>query len=263
MKFSQQLSTNYLTLEEETSLFENYKLNNCLKSAETLVLSHLRFVAKMTNNYRNSKVDSNDLFQEGVIGLMKAIKSFDLSHKVRLIVYAVPYIKSAMMECVIHHIGIIKILTTKPHRKLFFNLNKLRGDKDTLSQSDIKRISEKLNVSEYDVVDIDTRLSNTQYSIDAVNENDDSIFHDILKDPNDTSYIALREQDEKTEAMYEALQLLSEREKYIFLSRNLTDNVIQLKELSEELGISIERVRQINERAFEKVQKYVLTKFED
>lgn len=261
MKYQQELAVKYLTHEEEISLFENYKFNNCLKSVETLVISNLRYVAKMARDMQNAKVDKNDLYQEGAIGLMKAIKSFDLSYKVRLISYAIPYIKNAMMECIIHHIGIIKTITGKSHRKLFFNLNKLRGENQTLTQSDIKRISKELNVSEFDVVDIDARLTNQDVSIDLVDKNDDSVFHDSLKDPTDNSYLTLREHDEKIEAIYAALELLSVREKYIFLSRNLTDTVIGLKELSTELGISMERIRQLESKSFKIIQEYVLTKY--
>lgn len=262
MKFQQELTTKYLTHEEEISLFKNYKFNNCLKSVETLILSNLRYVAKMARDMENKKVNSEDLLQEGTIGLMKAIKSFDLTYNVRLISYAIPYIKSAMMEWIIQHIGIVKSITSKSHRKLFFNLNKLRGESETLTQHDIKRISNKLGVSEYDVVDIDERLNNPEFSIDLVDENDDNMFYNILRDTNDNSYLTLRQYDEKLEALYEALELLSEREKYIFLARNLTDNVIGLKELSQELGISMERIRQLESKSFKIIQKYVLTKFE-
>lgn len=262
MKYQQQMDTKYLTHEEEIQLLTNYKLNNCLKSVETLVVSNLRYVAKLAREYQNNKVNSEDLFQEGTIGLMKAVKSFDLSYNVRLISYAIPYIKNAMMECVIHHIGIIKTITSKPHRKLFFNLNKLKGNNETLSQDDIKRIANQLKVSEFDVIDIDSRLSNKEFSIDNVDDSDDSVFHEITKDPNDTSYITLREQDEQYEAIHEALELLTDREKHIFLSRNLKDDVVGYKELANELGISHQRVAQIHDKAFEKVQEYVLTKFE-
>lgn len=263
MKFQQELTTKYLTHEEEIALFTNYKINNCLKSAETLIVSNLRYIAKMAREYKNSKANFEDLFQEGTIGLMKAVKNFDLSYNVRLITYAIPYIKNSMMEYVINHIGIVKTIITKPHRKLFFNLNKLRGERESLSQSDIKRIATQLNVSEFDVVDVDSRMSNREFSIDSFSTEDGKDFHDITQDENDTSYITIREQDEKFEAIQEAIHLLSERERYIFLSRYLTDDVIGLKELSEELGISMERVRQINQRSFEKVQKYVLDKFKN
>lgn len=253
----------YLTKTEEIELFNNYKNNNCLKSVETLIVSNLRYIAKMAREYKNSKVSKLDLFQEGTIGLMKAVKNFDLSYNVRLITYAIPYIKNAMMEYVINHIGIVKTITTKPHRKLFFNLNKLRGENECLSQGDIKRIASELNVTEYDVVDIDSRLTNREFSIDSFSTNDGNAFHEITEDENDTSYITLREQDEKFEAIQEAIYTLTERERYIFLSRNLIDDVIGLKELSEELGISMERVRQLNQKSFEKVQKYVLNKFKN
>lgn len=263
MKLQYNLTTKYLTHEEEISLFQNYISNNCLKSVQTLILSNLNYVAKLAHEMSNNKVDKNDLFQEGTIGLMKAIKNYNLSFGVRLISYATPYIKDSMMQYIINNLSIVKKITSKSHRKLFFNLNKLRGNIDTLGQDDIRRIANTLNVSEFDVVDVDNRLNTLELDIDSSYTSDSKYsFHDILKSSNDYSYITLKDEDEKLEAINEALRTLNEREKYIFLSRNLTDNIIGLKELSAELNISMERVNQVNTKAFKKVQKYVLTKFE-
>ena len=249
------LTTKYLTHEEEISLLQQYKNNNCLKSAETLVVSNLRYVAKMARLMKNTKVDESDLFQEGTIGLMKAVKTYDLSYKARFITYAIPKIKEQMLNYIINNLSIVKKITSKPHRKLFFNLNKLRNNKETLGQQDIKRIANKLNVSEYDVIDIDNRLNNSEINIDSKIENKDGglSFHDVLKDPNGASYITVREYDEKFEAINESLELLSERGRYIFLSRNLTDDAITLDVLSKELNISKERIRQIELKSFNKI----------
>ena len=250
----------HLSKEQEIQLFKQYKENNCLKSAETLILSNLRYVRKVSLSYSNKNISDEDLFQEGVIGLMKAIFNFDLNYGVRLITHAIPYIKSYILDHIIRHASIIKIATTSSHRKLFFNLHNMRGEKNQLSQDDIKRISKELNVSEYDVVDMDIRLSNKDKALDYIMEDGESLI-DFIEDTRDTSYLTLKGYDEQFELIYEAIESLEEREKYIFLSRNLTEDIISLKVLANELNLSHQRVQQIEKIAMAKIKKYVLDKF--
>lgn len=267
---SNTISTKYLSQDEEIHLFKQYKENNCLKSVETLILSQLGYISKMAWQYKNYNATKEDLEQEGVIGLMRAIANYDLSRKVRLISYAIPYIKNAMLEYVMRHIGIVKKITTKPHRNLFFNLNKMRDDNLKLTQNEIKAISKKLSVSEYEVIDMDLRLSNKDFSVDMPVFDDDDIsnnYIDTLIGEQENSYITTRENTElnderegKLRLINEAIESLSEREKYIFLSRNLIENPTTMHELGKELAISSSRVGQIEIAAMKKIKEYVLNR---
>lgn len=260
MQTNTQIALKYLTEVEEITLFKNYKENNCLKSVEKLIVNQLGYVSKLSYQYRSPNVPIEDIFQEGVIGLMKAIANFDLKYGVRLISYAIPYIKSAMIEYSVKHIGIVKTITSKAHRKVLFNINKMREDSKKLSQNDIKTIANELKVSEYDVIDINTRLYNKDYSLDYCILEDGTPVVETIIDGNYKSYLDIREYDEKFEAIHEAIATLDARQKYIFLSRNLSEIPVRLEALGKELNISSQRVAQLEIVAMQKVKQYVLGK---
>lgn len=253
------MNTPFLSHEEEIKLLNNYKQKNCLKSVETLIMSNLRYVKKVSRQYSRPTVSDEDLFQEGVVGLMKAIANFDITRKIRFIGYAIPYIKGEILDFIVRHVSIVKTIVSKEERKLFFNLHNMRGESNSLSQSAVKRISSNLKVSEYDVIDMDKRLNNPDYSLNFQLEDGDNTV-DMIPDSNDNSYLTLREYDEKFEIIQEAIDTLNAREKYIFLARNLTETPTSFYELSGELGITYQRVAQIEKAAFNKIKEYALNR---
>lgn len=253
-----------LTHEEEINLFTKYKNENCLKSIEKIILSHVRYVAGITRQYRNYEMDSDDLFQEGLIGLMKAAKTYEVERQYRFVSYATIYIRGQMLQFIKDNFGIVKTITTKAHAKLFFNLRKLRESTNTLSNANIKKLSEELNLSESDIRDMECRLYNTDVSLDIpINKDkEERTWVDMIENPNDTSYITLREQDEDSHKFTKlkfAIDKLDTRSKDIFTRRRLLESPLILDELSKEYGISKERIRQIEDVAFKKVQTYMLT----
>lgn len=253
------INTPFLTHEEEINLFNNYKQKNCLKSVERLIMSNLLYVKKVSRQYSRPTVSDEDLFQEGVVGLMKAIANFDINRKIRFIGYAIPYIKGEILDFIVRHVSIVKTIVSKQERKLFFNLHNMRGESDRLSRTDVKRISSDLNVSEYDVIDMDKRLNNPDYSLDFQLDDGDNIV-DMIPDSNDTSYLTLREYDEKFELIQDGIHTLNDREKYIFLSRNLTESPSTFYELGAELDITHQRASQIEKAALTKIKEYVLNR---
>lgn len=253
----------FLTVEEEIELFKKYKEQDCLKSAEKIVISNLRYVSSVARDYKNYNIDHDDLFQQGVVGLMKAVKSFDITREVRFVSYAVYYIKSEILDYVKRNFGIVKTITTKAQSKIFFNMKRLKGNKENLSCDDAKYIAKELNVPVRDVLDMECRLHYTDSSTDFEINQDDGIatVGEMIANPRDTSYITLREQQEdnqKYTILKESIDKLDARSKDIFINRNLKPKAVLLEDLAIKYNISKERIRQINEKAFQKVQQFVL-----
>jgi RNA polymerase sigma-32 factor len=256
-------NTPILSLEEEIDLFTKYKEQNCLKSAEKIIVHNLRYVANTARKLKYYNIDENDLFQEGVIGLMKAVKAFDLSKEVRFISFAAIWIRGAMIEFIENNISAVKFLTTKARTKLFFNLRTLK-DKDHLTEDDAHRIAEKLNVSVEEVYDVNAYMhytdSSLQYEINNESLPDGGgnvTLMDMVQDENIRTYTDIREESENKKALAIAINMLEGRDKDIFVRRRLSDNPPIRAELSKEYGISQQRIEQIENKAFNKVKEFV------
>ena len=256
-----------LRKEEEYTLAKNWIEHEDIDAAHTLVTSHLRLVAKIAMGYRGYGLPISDLISEGNIGLMKAVKRFDPDKGFRLATYAILWIKSSIQEHILHSWSLVKMGTTAAQKKLFFNLRRIKNDlrifeEKQLSPEHIKTISEKLVVEEDEVVSMNERIGG-DYSLNAprINHEESGEWLDALEDTNmvDQETVASEKQElEKRRSMLGvALSNLSDRERKIFTYRRLMDNPLTLEELSNEFKISRERVRQLEVKAFEKVQSLI------
>ena len=255
-----------LDAEEEYMLAKNWKENGNLKSAHKLVTSHLRLVAKIAMGYRGYGLPVNELISEGNLGLMQAVKKFDPEKGFRLATYAMWWIRAQIQEYVLHSWSLVKIGTTAAQKKLFFNLRKLKNqlssiDTGNLSPENAREIASRLNVKEAEVLDMDNRLFSGDQSLNVqVGEEGDTEWQDMLVDSNDTQDNILANSNElsfRKKIFEQALEVLNDREKEIITLRKLKDKPVKLEELSKKFNISRERVRQIEEKAFEKLQKQV------
>ena len=256
-----------LRKEDEYTLAKNWKEHEDIDAAHTLVTSHLRLVAKIAMGYRGYGLPISDLISEGNIGLMKAVKRFDPDKGFRLATYAILWIKSSIQEHILHSWSLVKMGTTAAQKKLFFNLRRIKNDlrifeEKQLSPEHIKTISERLVVEEDEVVSMNERIGG-DYSLNAprINHDESGEWLDALEDTNtvDQETVASEKQElEKRRSMLGvALSNLSDRERKIFTYRRLMDNPLTLEELSNEFKISRERVRQLEVKAFEKVQSLI------
>jgi len=256
-----------LRKEDEYTLAKNWKEHEDIDAAHTLVTSHLRLVAKIAMGYRGYGLPISDLISEGNIGLMKAVKRFDPDKGFRLATYAILWIKSSIQEHILHSWSLVKMGTTAAQKKLFFNLRRIKNDlrifeEKQLSAEHIKTISERLVVEEDEVVSMNERIGG-DYSLNAprINHEESGEWMDALEDTNmvDQETVASEKQElEKRRSMLGvALSNLSDRERKIFTYRRLMDNPLTLEELSNEFKISRERVRQLEVKAFEKVQSLI------
>ena len=256
-----------LRKEDEYTLAKNWKEHEDIDAAHTLVTSHLRLVAKIAMGYRGYGLPISDLISEGNIGLMKAVKKFDPDKGFRLATYAILWIKSSIQEHILHSWSLVKMGTTAAQKKLFFNLRRIKNDlrifeEKQLSPEHIKTISEKLVVEEDEVISMNERIGG-DYSLNAprINHEESGEWLDALEDTNmvDQETVASEKQElEKRRSMLGvALSNLSDRERKIFTYRRLMDNPLTLEELSNEFKISRERVRQLEVKAFEKVQSLI------
>ena len=257
-----------LEAEEEFILAKNWTEREDTEAAHKLVTSHLRLVAKIAMGYRGYGLPLGDLISEGNVGLMQAVKRFDPDKGFRLSTYAMWWIKASIQEYVLRTWSLVKIGTTAAQKKLFFNLRKIKGqlqaiDEGDLSPENVQKISERLNVSETEVVSMNRRLSGPDNSLNAPLAADgDGEWQDWLVDESANQEEVLGQAEElagRRKLLANSLTNLNERERYIFVERRLTENPKTLEELSEEYNISRERVRQIEVRAFEKVQKSIKT----
>ena len=255
-----------LEAQEEFMLAKNWAEREDTESAHKLVTSHLRLVAKIAMGYRGYGLPLGELISEGNVGLMQAVKRFDADKGFRLSTYAMWWIKASIQEYILHTWSLVKIGTTAAQKKLFFNLRKLKGqlqaiDEGDLSPENVKKISARLNVPETEVVNMNRRLSGPDNSLNApLKAEGDGEWQDWLVDDSANQEEVLGDREElagRRKLLANALTGLNDRERHIFVERRLTENPKTLEELSEEYDISRERVRQIEVRAFEKVQKAI------
>jgi len=256
-----------LDAEEEYMLAKNWKERGNLKAAHKLVTSHLRLVAKIAMGYRGYGLPVNELISEGNIGLMQAVKKFDPDRGFRLATYAMWWIKAAIQEYVLKSWSLVKMGTTTAQKKLFFNLKKLKNQiapnqEGDLRDEQVTEISKRLDVDSQEVINMNRRLMGHEKSLnDPIKAGETDEWQDWLVDDQlDQELIVSQKQeyDDKKELLYEAMQILNEREKEILQARRLSENPATLEELSKKYKISRERIRQIETKAFEKLQKSMI-----
>ena len=256
-----------LSEKQEVNLAKKWRDEGDTDAAHTLVTSHLRLVAKIAMGYRGYGLPVTELISEGNIGLMQAVKKYDPDKGFRLATYAMWWIRAAIQEYVLKSWSLVKIGTTAAQKKLFFNLRRIKNelkvfDEKDLSPETVKKISQKLVVDEEEVINMNQRIGG-DYSLNAPRaiESSDGDWQEVLVDEksiNQETYVAEKEELEKRKSMLgSALSLLSDRERKIFSYRRLTDDPKTLEELSKEYNVSRERIRQIEVKAFEKVQAAV------
>ena len=255
-----------LDADEEYVLAKDWLDKQDTKAAHKLVTSHLRLVAKIAMGYRGYGLPVADLIAEGNIGMMHAVKKFDPEKGFRLATYAMWWIKAAIQEFVLKSWSQVKIGTTASQKKLFFNLRKIKGKINALEDGDlspnqVNHIAKTLDVAEDDVISMNRRMLGGDHSLNAqINRNDgeEAEWQDMLSDERDnqeTQFVNNQEKNIRNKMMVEALQHLKLREKDIIIKRRLIDTPKTLEELSQEYKVSRERVRQIETRAFEKLQE--------
>jgi len=249
---------------EEYMLAKRWREHNDLEAAQQLVTSHLRLVAKIAMGYRGYGLPLAELISEGNVGLMQAVKRFEPDRGFRLATYAMWWIRAAIQEYILHSWSLVKIGTTAAQKKLFFNLRRIKGqlqaiDEGDLSPEHVKKIATELDVPESDVVQMNRRLASPDHSLNApVREQGDGEWQDWLEDESESQETRLAEDEEMTNRrrlLDSALKGLNPRERRILVERRLQDEPTTLEDLSKAYGISRERVRQIEVRAFEKLQK--------
>jgi len=256
-----------LDAEEEYMLAKNWRENGNLQSAHKLVTSHLRLVAKIAMGYRGYGLPVNELISEGNLGLMQAVKKFDPDKGFRLATYAMWWIKAAIQEYVLRSWSLVKMGTTSAQKKLFFNLKKIKnqiapGQDGDLKDDQVKEISKRLDVDSKEVVNMNRRMMGQEKSLnDPIKHGEKDEWQDWLVDDNMDQELVIsqkQEFDEKKELLNSSMKILNEREKEIITARRLNENPVTLEELSKKYKISRERIRQIETKAFEKLQKSMI-----
>ncbi len=252
--------------EQEFMLAKRWQEHSDVDAAHQMVTSHLRLVAKIAMGYRGYGLPVAELISEGNVGLMQAVKKFDPDKGFRLATYAMWWIRASIQEYILRSWSLVKMGTTAAQKKLFFNLRRMKGQLKALDDGDlppeqVEYIARELKVSENDVVQMNRRLAGPDGSLNAPLRKDgesDSEWMDWLVDESESQEIELVEQDElekRRELLSRAMGSLNERERHILTERRLRENPVTLEDLSQEYDISRERVRQIEVRAFEKLQK--------
>jgi len=256
-----------LDAEEEYMLAKNWRENGNLQSAHKLVTSHLRLVAKIAMGYRGYGLPVNELISEGNVGLMQAVKKFDPEKGFRLATYAMWWIKAAIQEYVLRSWSLVKMGTTTAQKKLFFNLRKIKnqiaaGQDGDLREEQVKEISKRLDVGSHEVVNMNRRMMGQEKSLnDPIKSGETDEWQDWLVDDNlDQELIISQKQEynEKKELLNNAMKILNDREKEIIIARRLSEEPKTLENLSKKYKISRERIRQIETKAFEKLQKSMI-----
>jgi len=251
-----------LSHEEELDLATRFQQNNDLEAARSLVLSHLRVVVSVARGYAGYGLPQADLIQEGNIGLMKAVKRYDPSRGVRLVSFALHWIRAEMHEYVLRNWRLVKIATTKAQRKLFFNLRSMKHGLESLKPKEVQKIALELNVSESDVTEMEARFNGREMALEADVDDEDDKFSPIAylaadteNEPSNTLERAERDRI-KTVGLSRALASLDERSRRIIEARWLqdNDNVATLHDLAAEFEVSAERIRQIEKKALSKMQ---------
>jgi RNA polymerase sigma-32 factor len=249
-----------LSREEETTYATRFRDEQDLEAASALVLSHLRLVVAIARGYLGYGLPYGDLIQEGNVGLMKAVKRYDPTRGVRLVSYAVHWIRAEIHEFVLRNWRILKVATTKAQRKLFFNLRSMKSGFDSLGGEEIKRVAQQLDVRPQDVVEMETRMGGHDIALDPLAEVDEESFAPIayLTDSEDEPGRILEHEEgvrTKSEGLTSALSSLDARSRHIIEARWLREeNKATLHELAAEFGISAERVRQVEAQAMKKMR---------
>ena len=255
-----------LTAEEEYMLAKRYKEHGDSDAAHKLVTSHLRLVAKIAMGYRGYGLPVTDLISEGNVGIMQAVKRFDPEKGFRLATYAMWWIRAQIQEYVLHSWSLVKIGTTAAQKKLFFNLRKIKNqltsiDSGNLSPENVREIASRLDVKEGEVIDMENRLFTSDQSLNVkLGEEHDTEWQDLIEDKQETHDRIIENKDEldyRRSLFSKAFKVLNEREKEIIKLRKLSENPLKLEDLSKKYKISRERVRQIEEKALEKLQKEI------
>ncbi|MBL6770423.1 MAG: RNA polymerase sigma factor RpoH [Rhizobiales bacterium] len=254
-----------LSQEEEIDLANQLNKEGNTEAAHKLVTSHLRLVAKISMGYKGYGLPLSDVIAEGNIGLMQAVKRFDPDKGFRLATYAIWWIKAAIQEYVLRSWSLVKMGTTANQKKLFFNLRKIKNNIQAVDEGDLRpeqiaHIAENLGVTETDVVDMNRRLGGDSSLNTHISDEGEGQWQDFLVDDSqnqETSLVINDEMDKRKQMLYEALSCLNEREKSILISRRIDEDSKTLEELSQEFGISRERVRQIESKAFDKIKGFI------
>jgi RNA polymerase sigma-32 factor len=250
--------------DEEYMLAKRWREHDDSEAAHRLVTSHLRLVAKIAMGYRGYGLPVSELISEGNVGMMQAVKRFDPDRGFRLATYAMWWIRASIQEYILHSWSLVKMGTTAAQKKLFFNLRKIKGQLQAIEEGDmspenVKAVADRLNVPEADVVSMNRRLASQDHSLNAPLKIDgDGEWQDWLVDETESQEIALADRQElgkRQKLLSQALSSLNERERHILTQRRLREEPTTLEDLSQEYGISRERVRQIEVRAFQKLQK--------
>ena len=255
-----------LAAEEEYMLAKNWKNTGNIKSAEKLVTSHLRVVAKIAMGYKGYGLPVSEMISEGNVGLMQAVKKFKPEKGFRLATYAMWWIKASIQEYILRSWSLVKIGTTTAQKKLFFNLKKVKNQIAPRSEGDLRdehvtEIADKLHVSKDEVVSMNRRLSGKEFSLNAPIGEDGDEWQDWLVDKeldHDLKFAQQEEMKQRKDLLSDSIKILNDREKEILYSRRLTDEPRTLEDLSKKFKISRERIRQIENKAFEKLQKHML-----
>ncbi len=255
-----------LDADTEFMLAKRWQEHEDPAAAQKLVTSHLRLVAKIAMGYRGYGLPLSELISEGNVGMMQAVKRFDPDRGFRLATYAMWWIRAAIQEYILHSWSLVKIGTTAAQKKLFFNLRKIKGQLQQIEDGDlpseiVTKIATELSVPENDVVQMNRRISSPDHSLNApVRMDGDGEWQDWLVDPDAGQEEKLGDQEElglRRDLLRNAMKTLNDRERHILTERRLRDEPVTLEDLSSRYNISRERVRQIEVRAFEKLQKSI------
>jgi RNA polymerase sigma-32 factor len=253
-----------LSQEEEFMLAKRWEEHGDTEAAHKLVTSHLRLVAKIAMGYRGYGLPVGELIAEGNVGMMQAVKRFDADKGFRLATYAMWWIRAAIQEYILRSWSLVKMGTTAAQKKLFFNLRKLKGQLQAIDEGDlppdtVTTIADKLSVSEQEVINMNRRLAAPDHSLNApMRADSEGEWQDWLVDEEPDQETMLAENEElenRRKLLHEAMKTLNDRERHILTERRLSEETTTLEDLSVEYDISRERVRQIEVRAFEKLQK--------
>jgi len=255
-----------LAAEEEYMLAKNWRTTGNIKSAEKLVTSHLRLVAKIAMGYKGYGLPINEMISEGNVGLMQAVKKFKPEKGFRLATYAMWWIKASIQEYILRSWSLVKIGTTTAQKKLFFNLKKIKNQIAPRSEGDLRdehvsEIADKLDVSKDEVVSMNRRLSGKEFSLNSPIGEDGDEWQDWIVDKeldHELKFAQQEEMEQRKDLLTDSIKILNDREKEILYARRLNDEPTTLEDLSKKYKISRERIRQIENKAFEKLQKHML-----
>ena len=255
-----------LDAEEEYMLAKNWKSTGNVKSAEKLVTSHLRLVAKNAMGYRGYGLPLNEIISEGNVGLMQAVKKFEPDKGFRLATYAMWWIKASIQEYILRSWSLVKMGTTTAQKKLFFNLKKIKNQiapktEGDLKDEHVKNIANRLDVSEDEVISMNRRLLGKEHSLNTPIDETGDQWQDWLVDKEmdqELKFAQKEEMEKRKDLLQNSIKILNKREKEILFARRLTDEPLTLEDLSKKFKISRERIRQIENKSFEKLQKHML-----